>query len=202
MSGGRTLASIFARNESSGIKFDAPDADALNTIRKMADGTVSQTYDMLKKRIDKLGVVQPNVSLDKGRDLIQVEWPGIDNPQRARTMLQSQAKLEFWETYRITDEGIVKGLTDADMMLSAVDSNALTVKDTTYEFPAGANGQPDSTQAKVMKVVDRPMDPSERKAGPMLSLMGINQQGGSAVIAWVDKNKIRVLNEYFQAGRC
>jgi SecD/SecF fusion protein len=198
VSGGRTLASIFARNESSGIKFDAPDADALNTIRKMADGTVSQTYDMLKKRIDKLGVVQPNVSLDKGRDLIQVELPGIDNPQRARTMLQSQAKLEFWETYRINDEGIVKGLTDADMMLSAVDSNALTVKDTTYEFPAGANGQPDSTQAKVMKVVDRPMDPSERKAGPMLSLMGINQQGGNAVIAWVDKNKIRVLNEYFQ----
>ena len=47
-----------------------------------------------------------------------------DDPQRARTMLQSQAKLEFWETYRINDEGIVKGLTDADLMLSAGDSTS------------------------------------------------------------------------------
>jgi SecD/SecF fusion protein len=196
--GGRSLASIFARNESSGIIFDTPDADALNTLRKSANGTVNQTYDMLKKRIDKLGVVQPNVSLDATRDLIQVELPGIDNPQRARTMLQSQAKLEFWETYRINDEGIVKGLTDADLMLSAGDSTASSItKDTVYEFPLGANGQPDSTQEKVMKVVDKAADPAQRKAGPLLSLLGINQQGGSAIIAWVDKNKIRVLTELF-----
>jgi SecD/SecF fusion protein len=114
-------------------------------------------------------------------------------------MLQSQAKLEFWETYRISDEGIVKGLTDADLMLSAVDTSAAatTVKDTVYEYPLAANGQPDSTQEKVMKVVDRPADPAQRKAGPLLSLLGINQQGGSAIIAWVDKNKIRVLTEMF-----
>lgn len=197
-SGGRPLSSVFARNEGSGIKFDTPDADAINTIRTSANGTVSQTYDRLKKRIDKLGVVQPNVSLDAARDLIQVELPGIDNPQRARNMLQSQAKLEFWETYRITDEGIFKGFTDADIMLSAADSNAVAmVKDTVYEYPLGANGQPDSTQAQVMKVVDRPADGSERKAGPLLSNIGINQQGGNAILGYVDKNKIRVLTELF-----
>lgn len=117
--GGRPLASLFARNEASGIKFDAPDADVIQTIRKQANGTVSQTYDRLKQRIDKLGVVQPNVSLDAARDLIQVELPGIDNPERARTMLQSQAKLEFWETYRISDPGILNGFTEADLMLRA-----------------------------------------------------------------------------------
>jgi SecD/SecF fusion protein len=197
-SGGRPMASIFARNEGSGIKFDTPDAEVINIIRKSADGTVGQTYDLLKKRIDKLGVVQPNVSLDAARDLIQVELPGIQNPQRARTMLQSQAKLEFWDTYRITDEGVFKGLTDADLMLSSgVDTNAVTVKDTIYEFPLGANGLPDSTQAKVMKVVDKAADPSQQKAGPLLSLIALNQQGGNAVIGWVDKNKIRVLTEYF-----
>jgi SecD/SecF fusion protein len=194
-SGGRPLASIFARNETSGIKFDTPDAEALNIIRTTANGTVNQTYDMLKKRIDKLGVVQPNVSLDAARDLIQVELPGIDNPQRARTMLSSQAKLEFWETYRINDEGVFKGLTDADIMLGSGDTSALVAKDTIYEFPLGANGQPDSTKAKEMKIVDRKLDPAERKAGPLLSLMGINQQGQSAVIAWVSKNKIASLTK-------
>ncbi|MEZ4925953.1 MAG: protein translocase subunit SecDF [Saprospiraceae bacterium] len=198
LGGGRTLASIFARNETSGIKFDTPDADVINTIRTSANGTVSQTYDLLKKRIDKLGVVQPNVSLDAARDLIQVELPGIDNPERARTMLQSQAKLEFWETYRISDEGIIKGLTDADLMLAASGDTTSSVaqKDTIYEFPAGPDGQPDSTQEKVMKVVDKA--PAQREAGPLLQLLGINQQGGSAVIAWVDKNKIRVLEDYFK----
>ncbi len=199
VSGGRPMASVFARNEGSGIKFDTPDADVINTIRKSADGTVGQTYDLLKKRIDKLGVVQPNVSLDAARDLIQVELPGIQNPQRARTMLQSQAKLEFWNTYRITDEGVFKGLTDADLMLSAGGDTtaAKMAKDTIYAFPIGANGQPDSTQAKVMKVVDKAADPSQQKAGPILSSIALNQQGGSAVIGWVDKNKIRVLTDLF-----
>jgi len=199
VSGGRPMASVFARNETSGIKFDTPDADVINIIRKSADGTVGQTYDLLKKRIDKLGVVQPNVSLDATRDLIQVELPGIQNPQRARTMLQSQAKLEFWDTYRITDEGVFKGLTDADLMLNAgVDTTVLAVKDTIYEYPIGANGQPDSSQAKMMKLVDKAADPSQQKAGPLLSVIALNQQGGNAVIGWVDKNKIRVLSEYFK----
>ena len=155
LGGGRTLASIFARNEASGIKFNAPDADALNTIRTLANGTVGETYKRLKQRIDKLGVVQPNVSLDAARDLILVELPGIDNPQRARTMLQSQAKLEFWETYRVSDPGVIQGFTAADDMLKAskaAESGQVIKKDTTYEYPMGANGVPDSTKEKVMKV--------------------------------------------------
>ncbi|MFN0035217.1 MAG: protein translocase subunit SecDF [Saprospiraceae bacterium] len=196
---GRSLASIFARNEASGIKFDAPDADALNTIRTLADGTVDETYKRLKQRIDKLGVVQPNVSLDKARDLIQVELPGIDNPQRARTMLQSQAKLEFWETYRIQDEGMIQGFTGADDLLKAAQAaggseEQATEKDTVYVFPPGPDGQPDSTKEKIPQVTNRMS--TDSVAGPLISLLSINGQGGS-VLAWVDKNKMRQLNEYF-----
>lgn len=192
--GGQPLAAVFARNEASGIKFDTPDADAINIIRTAANGTVNQTYDRLKKRIDKLGVVQPNVSLDAARDLIQVELPGIDNPQRARNMLSSQAKLEFWETYRITDEGVFAGLQNADLLLGAGVDTTGAAKDTVYEYPLGANGQPDSTQAKVMKLVDKA---PAAGGGPLLSLITINQQGGNAILGYVDKNKIRVLSEYF-----
>ena len=195
---GRSLASVFARNEASGIKFDAPDADALNTIRTLANGTVDETYKRLKQRIDKLGVVQPNVSLDAARDLIQVELPGIDNPQRAREMLQSQAKLEFWETYRIQDEGIIQGFTGADDLLKAnraSQSGQVIEKDTTYVFPTGADGQPDTTKEKIPQITDRLN--TDSVAGPLISLMSLNGQGGS-VLAWVDKNKMRQVTEYLE----
>lgn len=193
---GRSLASIFARNEASNIKFDAPDADALNSIRTLANGTVGETYKRLKQRIDKLGVVQPNVSLDAARDLIQVELPGIDNPARAREMLTGQAKLEFWETYRISDEGIIQGFTGADDLLKANQATAsgqVIEKDTTYEFPKGANGLPDSTQAKVPVITDRLN--TDSVAGPLIKLMNLNGQGGS-VMAWVDKNNMDDVDAY------
>ena len=194
---GRTLASIFARNEASGIKFDAPDADAINTIRTLANGTVGETYKRLKQRIDKLGVVQPNVSLDAARDLIQVELPGIDNPKRAREMLQGQAKLEFWETYRVQDEGIIQGFTGADDLLKlnqAAVSGQVFEKDTTYDYPKGTDGKADSTKPKVQVITDRLNRDSV--AGPMISRMSLNGQGGS-VLAWVDKNKMRQLDTFF-----
>lgn len=193
---GRSLASIFARNEASGIKFDAPDADALNTIRTLANGTVGETYKRLKQRIDKLGVVQPNVSLDAGRDLILVELPGIDNPQRAREMLQSQAKLEFWETYRIQDPGIIQGFTAADDLLKANQAavtGQVIKKDTIMVYPNGPDGKPDSTKEKIPQVVDRLNNDSV--AGPLISRMSLNGQGGS-VLAWVDKNKMRQIDTF------
>jgi len=193
---GRSLASIFARNEASGIKFDAPDADAINTIRTLANGTVDETYKRLKQRIDKLGVVQPNISLDAARDLIQVELPGIDNPARAREMLQSQAKLEFWETYRIQDEGIINGFTSADDLLKAnkaAVSGQVIEKDTMYEYPRGANGQIDSTQEKVPVITDRLN--TDSVAGPLISLLSLNGQGGS-VLAWADKNKMAQIDTF------
>ncbi|MCB0529770.1 MAG: protein translocase subunit SecDF, partial [Saprospiraceae bacterium] len=65
-SAGKPLATVFARNESlkNQINFNSPDPDVLRTIRTLADGAVEETYKRLKQRIDKLGVVQPNVSLD------------------------------------------------------------------------------------------------------------------------------------------
>lgn len=193
---GRSLSSIFARNEASGIKFDAPDADAINTIRTLANGTVDETYKRLKQRIDKLGVVQPNVSLDAARDLIQVELPGIDNPARARAMLTGQAKLEFWETFRIQDEGVIQGITEADNLLkasAATASGQIIEKDTTYEYPKGADGQPDSTKEKVPVITDRLN--TDSVAGPLISKMSLNGQGGS-VLAWVDKNKMATVMDY------
>ncbi len=202
--GGKPLASLFARNESlkGQINFDSPNADVVRTLRTLANSTVDETFKRLKQRIDKLGVVQPNVSLDAARDLILVELPGIDNPERARTMLQRSAKLEFWDTYRISDEGISQGLMGADQKLKALLAGDTTVlqpqmvKDTSYVFPNGADGQPDTTKPKEMRITERPLDPTQQAGGPLLSLLTVNGQGGSALIGYADKNKMRVINEY------
>lgn len=197
--GGRSLASIFARNESlkGRINFDSPDPDVIRVVRELANTTVDETYKRLKQRIDKLGVVQPNVSLDAARDLILVELPGIDNPQRARNMLQKSAKLEFWDTYRYGDEGIAQGLNNADARLRAVmgnDTTALqaTAKDTTYVYPAGPDGKPDSTKTPEMKVVDKPA--ANLGAGPLLSLLTPASDPRSVIIGYADKNKINAIN--------
>ena len=72
-------------------------------LRTKSTGVVKNTYEILRERIDKLGVVQPNISLDAARDMIVVELPGIKNPARARAFLEATAKLEFWHTYRNSD---------------------------------------------------------------------------------------------------
>jgi SecD/SecF fusion protein len=102
------LARIFARNASlrEDINFETSNSKVLSILRKRADETVELTFKRLKDRIDKFGVTQPNVSLDDTRDLILVELPGVDNPERARSYLQATAKLEFWNIYRFNDDGI------------------------------------------------------------------------------------------------
>jgi SecD/SecF fusion protein len=202
-SGGKSLASLFAKNEAlkGQINYESPDADVVRTIREIANNTVKETHNRLKQRIDKLGVVQPNVSLDPQRDLILVELPGIDNPERARTMLQRSAKLEFWDTYRLTDDNMAQRFLDADMKLRALlsgDTSAVarTRKDTSYVYPIGANGLPDSTKQPEMRVTDVPVEPANTQAGPLLSnlMMGSNSTG--AVLGYTDKNKIPLLTTY------
>jgi SecD/SecF fusion protein len=149
---GKPLAPIFARNESLGLNFNSSDGEVVRVIRQRANETVSLTFDRLKERIDKLGVVQPNVSLDASRDLIVVELPGIDNPERARRFLQAAARLEFWNVYRINDAGMLQAFSEANDRLAkslgttqnleilridtiqpaAGDSNAVVSYDTVY----------------------------------------------------------------------
>src|SRR5690606_10976687 len=112
------LANIFIRNATlkDKINYESSDAEVLGNIREIANETVDLTFKRLKDRIDKFGVTQPNVSLDANRDLILVELPGIDNPERARRFLSASAKLEFWETYRVSDAGIMASFQEADRM--------------------------------------------------------------------------------------
>ncbi len=93
------LAAIFATKElQDKVTFNSSNEEVKKVIQVEANAAFDRTYQILKTRIDKFGVTQPNVQkLGNGR--ILVELPGIKEPDRVRKLLQGTAKLEFWETY-------------------------------------------------------------------------------------------------------
>ena len=118
---GQKLSNIFAVNPDlrDKINFDSSDDEVIQLIREQADETVQRTFELMRKRIDKTGVSQPNVTLDDRVDRIMVELPGVKNPARMREYLQTTAKLQFWEVYRYSDPEIAGDLQRANAALSA-----------------------------------------------------------------------------------
>ncbi len=210
VSNGQKLAPIFTRNATlrQEITFETSDADVLAILRKKANETVDLTFKRLKDRIDKLGVVQPNVSLDNARDLILVELPGVDNPERARNYLQTTAKLEFWDLYRVSDPGIMEAFANADDRLkklqagdttTATVDTALTRIDTIWVPKMDSTGTVIDSEMTT-KVVPITKDPAASN-GPLLSLLKINFYDGKsiqypfAVMGVANKNKINAINQ-------
>ena len=101
----KSLARLFSVNEKlkEEVTIESTNEEVLAAIRKIASETVESTHKLLKERIDRFGVAQPVVSLDKSTDRITVELPGVRNPKRARKYLQATANLEFWELYENTE---------------------------------------------------------------------------------------------------
>lgn len=195
--GEKRLASVFRFSDAlkDQITANTSDGEMARMLREEANQTVERTFTLLKKRIDKLGVTQPNVTLDAGRDLILVELPGIDNPERARTFLQAAAKLEFWECYRITDGRVVEGFIQANERLkqsagdlSAEEGSTEYRLDTLYAVDT--LGNVDSTQFTVdsVEVINTQ---AFGQSGPLLDIFEINQTGafGLAVMGTAEKNK-------------
>lgn len=93
------LAAIFANIENQDkIKFNSTRQEVLKVLKEESDAAISRSFNILRTRIDKFGVTQPNIQqLGSGR--ILVELPGVKEPERVRKLLQGTAKLEFWETY-------------------------------------------------------------------------------------------------------
>ncbi|POY41080.1 protein translocase subunit SecDF [Flavobacterium alvei] len=88
-----------------GIDFQMTDKDAQKVIRKKVDESVDSAFGVLRKRIDKFGVTQPNIQKLGESGRILVELPGAKDVDRIKKLLQSTAQLEFWETYKIDEIG-------------------------------------------------------------------------------------------------
>jgi SecD/SecF fusion protein len=93
------LAAIFGTELRGKIKFDASNKEVLNVIGKEANDAIDNSFNILRTRIDRTGVIQPNVQKLATKGRILVELPGIRDPDRVTRLLQGAANLEFWETY-------------------------------------------------------------------------------------------------------
>ena len=88
-----------------GIDFQMTDAQAQKVIKRKVDESVDSAFGVLRKRIDKFGVTQPNIQKLGETGRILVELPGAKDVDRIKKLLQSTAQLEFWETYKIDEIG-------------------------------------------------------------------------------------------------
>ncbi|GAB4232916.1 MAG: protein translocase subunit SecDF [Ekhidna sp.] len=104
----KELAQIFATAANRGrISLQSTDAEILDIINTEVESAIDRSFNILRTRIDRFGTSQPNIQRLQGTGRIQIELPGVDNPQRVRKLLQGVAKLEFWEVHQQQQVGQV-----------------------------------------------------------------------------------------------
>ncbi len=97
------LANIFSITMSDRVKPTASNAEVLNVLRKEVADAADNSFNVLRTRIDRFGVVAPNIQRLDRAERILIELPGIKEPKRMRKLLQGNANLEFWKTYNINE---------------------------------------------------------------------------------------------------
>ncbi len=97
------LAVLFTAQLKDKIKINASNDEVIDVLALEVEDAISRSFNILRSRIDRFGVTQPNIQRLETAGRILVELPGIKDPERARKLLQSTAKLEFWETYEYNE---------------------------------------------------------------------------------------------------
>ncbi|MBO6187943.1 MAG: protein translocase subunit SecDF [Prevotella sp.] len=128
---GRPLAAIFATQQMKGkVSTSSTDAEVERALRAEVQSAVDNSFNVVRNRIDKFGVVQPNIQKLEGQSgRIMVEMPGVKEPERVRKLLQGSANLEFWETYN--SQEIYPLLAQLNQKYAAMGGNAAAAADTT-----------------------------------------------------------------------
>ena len=148
-SNGRPLAAVFATQQMKGkVSTQSSDSEVESALRAEVQSAVDNSFNVVRNRIDKFGVVQPNIQKLEGQSgRIMVEMPGVKEPERVRKLLQGSANLEFWETYN--SQEIAPLLSQLNQKYAALNGNAAA--DTTAvaatDSTAVAEAAADTTKA-------------------------------------------------------
>ncbi len=97
------------------VQFSSTNQEVITVLKIEVEDAISRSFNILRSRIDRFGVTQPNIQRLETAGRILVELPGIKDPERARKLLQSTAQLEFWETYEYSE--VFQGLESANTYL-------------------------------------------------------------------------------------
>ena len=124
------LASIFIYEfKDKGIDVNSTNTQVLDVLRTECEGAIDRSFQILRTRIDRFGVTQPNIQKLATSGRILVELPGIKDPKRVRKLLQGTAQLEFWETYNFNEEGVLQAFIDANDKIAEANKAAKAEKE-------------------------------------------------------------------------
>ena len=196
------LAELFATQQlKDKVNTRSSDAEVERVLRQEVQVAIDNSYNVLRTRIDRFGVVQPNIqALEGTMGRIMVELPGIKEPERVRNLLQGSANLEFWETYEAKD--IVPVLVSADerarvLMSGATDSVATETVATAGNETAAVSSK--DSLAAVLKgetpAVSAADEKQMRREHPLLSVFQLNQSGVGAIVGYADYKDTAQINK-------
>jgi len=145
---GQRLSSLFGTYEMRDhIKPETSNEEVLKVIRSQAESAISNSFNVLRNRIDRFGVTQPNIQRLGNSGRILVELPGVKEPERVRKLLQGTASLEFWETFDNSE--IISGLEEANILIREMIGTETTLVSSSLEKVADSStstgGQSTST---------------------------------------------------------
>lgn len=198
------LAELFATQQlKDKVNTRSSDAEVEKALREEVKAAIDNSYNVLRTRIDRFGVVQPNIQALEGKmGRIMVELPGIKEPERVRKLLQGSANLEFWETYdskeivpyfstidtRVRD--LMAGTAVEDS--ASVDSSAVAAEEQVAKVSIA-----DSLKAalKGEAAVKENQLAQMKKEHPVLSILQLNPNGYGCVVGYADYKDTAQVNK-------
>jgi SecD/SecF fusion protein len=202
-SNGRPLAAIFATQQMKGkVSTQSSDSEVENALRAEVQSAVDNSFNVVRNRIDKFGVVQPNIQKLEGQSgRIMVEMPGIKEPERVRKLLQGSANLEFWETYN--SQEIVPLLSQLNQKYAALGGDAPVSSDTIAADTvavdttkaATANDLASKLTKKAADTNDEKAMAEAKKLNPLFSVFQPVQGQGLAVVGYANARDTADVNK-------
>ena len=200
---GRPLAAIFATQQMKGkVSTQSSDSEVEAAVRAEVQSAVDNSFNVVRNRIDKFGVVQPNIQKLEGQSgRIMVEMPGIKEPERVRKLLQGSANLEFWETYNSNE--ITPLLAQLNQRYAAQGGEATAdttaVEATTEAAADTVKAAAGDLAAKLAKKDDKAQDSkaieAAKKQNPLFSIFQPTQGNTLAVVGYANARDTAEINK-------
>ena len=199
-----TLAELFATQQlKDKVNTKSTDAEVEAVLRSEVNAAIANSFNVLRTRIDRFGVAQPNIQeLEGSMGRIMIELPGVKEPERVRKLLQGSANLEFWETY--TSAEVVPFLAAADAKLRDIaalenptEKTAEPAAKTTEEAVAEEESVDLSslTGDNAQSATDAAAVAEAKKENPLLSILQVMQNQG-CVVGYAHSRDMKQIDEY------
>ena len=199
---GRPLAAIFATQQMKGkVSTQSSDSEVESALRTEVQAAVDNSFNVVRNRIDKFGVVQPNIQKLEGQSgRIMVEMPGIKEPERVRKLLQGSANLEFWETYnsqeitpllaQLNQRYAAQGDAAVDTTDVAADTTAVDAAKAATTDLAAKLAKKDNKDAAVSKAAEL-----AKKQNPLFAIFQPTQGNTLAVVGYANARDTAEINK-------